>query len=70
VRHHSAVELVDRAVAAGLVLREADPHDARYQRLVLTSGGDEKLARLSAVHRQELRRFKEQMSVLESLTSP
>jgi hypothetical protein len=37
---------------------------------VLTSGGDEKLARLSAVHRQELRRFKEQMSVLESLTSP
>jgi DNA-binding MarR family transcriptional regulator len=69
VRHHSAVELVDRAVAAGLVTRKADPHDARYQRLVLTADGEEKLARLSAVHLQELRRFKEEMSVLESLAS-
>ena len=67
VRHHSAVELVDRAVAAGIVTREADPHDARYQRLVLTADGEEKLARLSAAHRQELRRFKQEMSRLESL---
>ena len=70
LRHHSAVELVDRAVAAGLTLREADPHDARFQRLVLTEQGEEKLAELSAVHREELRRFKEQMSILESLASP
>lgn len=69
VRHHSAVELVDRAVAAGFVLREADPHDARYQRLVLTAEGEEKLARLSVAHREELRRFREQMSMLESLMS-
>lgn len=64
LRHHSAVELVDRAVAADLLVRAADPHDARLQRLVLTPGGEEKLARLSAAHRQELRRFKDQMSVL------
>jgi DNA-binding MarR family transcriptional regulator len=70
VRHHSAVELVDRTVVAGFVVRVADPHDARYQRLVLTVDGEEKLARLSVAHREELRRFREQMSVLESLTSP
>jgi DNA-binding MarR family transcriptional regulator len=70
VRHHSAGELVDRAVTAGFVTRQADPQDARYQRLVLTADGEDKLARLSAAHREELRRFREQMSLLESLTSP
>jgi DNA-binding MarR family transcriptional regulator len=64
LRHHSAVELVDRAVAAELLVRAADPHDARLQRLVLTPEGEEKLARLSTAHRQELRRFKDEMSVL------
>jgi DNA-binding MarR family transcriptional regulator len=64
LRHHSAVELVDRAVAAALLMRAADPHDARLQRLVLTPEGEEKLARLSSAHRQELRRFKDEMSVL------
>jgi DNA-binding MarR family transcriptional regulator len=67
VRHHSAVELVNRTVAAGFLVRESDPHDLRYQRLVLTADGEEKLDRLSVAHREELRRFREQMSVLESL---
>lgn len=58
VRHHSAVELVDRAVTAGLVERHPDPDDGRCQRAVLTARGDEKLAALSALHREELRRFK------------
>ena len=69
LRHHSAVELVDRAVAAGLVVREADPDDARCQRLVLTAQGDEKLAGLSALHRHELRRFKDEMLPLADLGS-
>lgn len=64
LRHHSAVELVDRAVAAGLVIRTADPDDARVQRLVLTAHGEDQLARLSTAHRKELLRFKEEMSVL------
>jgi DNA-binding MarR family transcriptional regulator len=64
LRHHSAVELVDRAVAAELVMRAADPDDARLQRLVLTAHGEEQLARLSTAHRKELLRFKEEMSVL------
>ncbi len=61
LRHHSTVELVDRAVAAGLVERRPDPLDARCQRILLTANGEEKLARLSALHREEVRRFREEM---------
>ncbi|MDQ6948772.1 MAG: MarR family winged helix-turn-helix transcriptional regulator [Actinomycetota bacterium] len=58
LRHHSAVELVDRAAAAGLVTRAPDPDDARLQRLYLTADGEETLARLSELHREELRRLR------------
>ena len=61
LRHHSAVELVDRAVTAGLVERQSDPHDGRCQRVQLLPPGEEKLAGLSALHRAELRRFKTQV---------
>ncbi|HEX9548130.1 MAG TPA: helix-turn-helix domain-containing protein [Acidimicrobiales bacterium] len=67
LRHHSAVELVDRAVAAGLVARAADPDDARRRRLILTGVGEEKLAHLSTLHREELRRFPEE--IFEHLAS-
>ena len=68
LRHHSAVELVDRAVSAGLVQREVDPVDARRQRLRLTGLGEAKLTALSALHRDELRRFRtEVLAELENL---
>ncbi|HEX2850694.1 MAG TPA: MarR family winged helix-turn-helix transcriptional regulator [Acidimicrobiales bacterium] len=57
-RHHSTVELVDRAAAAGLVARLEDPDDARRHLLVLTSEGERILERLSDLHRSELRRFR------------
>ncbi len=38
-----------------------DPGDARRAVLALTDEGAEKLADLSAVHRAEIRRFREQM---------
>lgn len=60
LRHHSTVELVDRAEAAGLVRRMQDTEDQRRQRLVLTREGQSKLAALSALHREELRRFREE----------
>ena len=60
LRHHSTVELVDRAEAAGLVKRTQDAEDQRRQRLVLTREGESKLASLSALHREELRRFREE----------
>jgi len=62
LRHHSTVELVDRAVEAGLVLRRTDPEDRRRQRLTLTREGERLLASLSAAHREELRRFRAEMA--------
>ena len=64
VRHHSAVELVDRAVAAGLVERRQDGDDLRAVRLCLTANGADRLARLSALHLEELRRFAPQLEAL------
>jgi DNA-binding MarR family transcriptional regulator len=62
LRHHSVVELVNRAQRQGLVDRTTDPDDARAVRVVLTDEGEQTLARLSALHRDELRRLD---SVLE-----
>jgi DNA-binding MarR family transcriptional regulator len=63
VRHHSAVELVDRA-GAGLVERRQDGDDLRAVRLCLTADGADRLARLSALHPEELRRFAPQLEAL------
>ena len=57
LRHHSVVELVDRAQGHGLVERAPDPGDARAVRVLLTDEGQQILARLSALHRDELRRM-------------
>ena len=57
LRHHSAVGLVDRADAAGLVVRARDPDDHRIVRLRLTPDGAHRLEALSALHLQELERL-------------
>jgi DNA-binding MarR family transcriptional regulator len=54
LRHHSAVGLVDRAEAAGLVRRRVDPDDARVVRVALTPTGARRLARLTDAHLDEL----------------
>jgi DNA-binding MarR family transcriptional regulator len=56
VRHHGAVQLVDRAAAAGLVTRERDAEDHRIVRVHLTPEGDRLLESLAARHLDELRR--------------
>jgi DNA-binding MarR family transcriptional regulator len=53
-RHHSTVELVDRAEAAGLVRRVADRRDARVVRVRLTAKGDRILSDLTPAHLVEL----------------
>lgn len=58
IRHHSAVELVDRLAAAGLVVRTTDPQDHRRVILDLTRSAEEHLAELSAAHLDELARLK------------
>ncbi|HEV8275265.1 MAG TPA: MarR family winged helix-turn-helix transcriptional regulator [Streptosporangiaceae bacterium] len=55
LRHHSAVELVDRAVAAGLVERRSDAEDARVTRVRLTADGEARLSKLAPAHLDELR---------------
>jgi DNA-binding MarR family transcriptional regulator len=55
LRHHSVVELVDRAAAAGLVERQADPRDGRVTRISLTADGEQRLRRLATTHLNELR---------------
>lgn len=57
LRHHSAVGLVDRADAAGLVTRRRDADDHRVVRLRLTRKGAQRLERLSALHLEELKRL-------------
>jgi DNA-binding MarR family transcriptional regulator len=57
LRHHSAVGLVDRAEAAGLVHRRQDPDDHRIVRLQLTARGADKLQRLTATTLEELARL-------------
>ncbi len=59
LRHHSVVELVNRAQAEVLVERAAHPEDARAVRVVLTAHGERILSRLSTVHRDELRRMQD-----------
>ena len=61
VRHHSAVELVDRSVAARLVERRQDADDLRAVRQSRTANGADRLAWLSALHLEELRRFAPQL---------
>lgn len=55
LRHHSTVELVDRAAAAGLVERINDPGDGRVTRVRLTADGESRLAKLVTAHIDELR---------------
>src|SRR3546814_16446650 len=55
IRHHSAVELVNRLVRMELVHRYRDPADRRRVRISLTPLAEEKLASLANVHLAELR---------------
>jgi DNA-binding MarR family transcriptional regulator len=57
VQQHSAVELVKRLEAAGLVSRLRDPQDRRVVLLRLTPKAEAVLASLAAVHLAELRQM-------------
>jgi uncharacterized protein YeaO (DUF488 family)/DNA-binding MarR family transcriptional regulator len=57
LRHHSTVELIDRAESAGLVRRARSEDDHRIVRLYLTEEGAARLEALSALHLEELDRL-------------
>ncbi len=66
IRHHSAVELVDRTERLGLILRSRDPEDHRAVRLKLDDHGTQILETLTSAHLEELERL---AALLETLAS-
>ena len=66
LRPHSAVELVDRGEAAGLVVRKRSDNDARVVRVQLTANASRRLSALTSLHVAELRRF---VPLLRDLTN-
>ncbi len=60
-KHHSVVELVDRAEAAGLVRRIQDAGDHRVVRLALTRSGEHILEKLGVLTVAELSRLAPRM---------
>ena len=64
LRHHSAVGLVDRAVAVGLVKRTSDPTSKSVVRVTLTRKGAAKLDALAEAHLEELAHLAPTMRVL------
>jgi DNA-binding MarR family transcriptional regulator len=66
LRPHSAVELVDRAEAAGLVERIPDREDGRVVRVGLTPDGEDILQKLTRAH---LDRLHELAAVLDEFVT-
>jgi DNA-binding MarR family transcriptional regulator len=56
IKHNSAVGLVDRLAAEGLIVREPSQADRRKVELRLSARGRALLAKLAAIHREELER--------------
>jgi len=64
VHHHSAVGLVDRLEALGLVRRRTDARDRRRVHVAPTRLGERRVASLAAVHRDELQQVAEKLRTL------
>ena len=54
IRHHSAVELVERLERTGFVRKKRGPDDRRHVTLEMTAEGEQVLEQLSLAHREEL----------------
>jgi DNA-binding MarR family transcriptional regulator len=61
LKHHSVVELVDRAQRAGLVARKRDAVNHSAVHLRLTDRGEQRLTEISAEHLTELARVAPEM---------
>lgn len=63
LRHHSVVGLVDRAVEASWVRREANPDNRRQVHVMLTADGLRKLRQLGDLHRKELNGLRRSLDI-------
>ncbi|HUE49826.1 MAG TPA: MarR family transcriptional regulator [Candidatus Dormibacteraeota bacterium] len=61
VRHHSAVNIVDRLVESKLITRKAGETDRRRRHVQLTAKGEKLIEDLASVHHKELRDRSEEM---------
>jgi DNA-binding MarR family transcriptional regulator len=68
LQSHSAVGLVDRAEAAGVVYRQQDEKDARVVRVHLTDKGDKLVENLTSAHLAELYNLAESLNSLLKVT--
>jgi len=70
VTPHTATELVDRLVDAGLISRTKDADDRRRQKLALTAKAERTLHSLSLVHLKEIREtLPALLEILQSLAT-
>ncbi|GIW44356.1 MAG: hypothetical protein KatS3mg077_1638 [Candidatus Binatia bacterium] len=71
LRHHTVVELVDRAEAHGYVIRKENPENRREVLVICTPAGWRKLNQLATEHRRELQFMRRRMDILDiERTSP
>lgn len=70
LQRHSAVGLVDRAEAAGIVRRQPDPDDGRVVRVQLTGRGDQLVTSLTRSHLAELRNLADALNELLPVPRP
>ena len=66
IKHHSAVELVDRVALRGLVERQTSTADSRRVHVVVTPAAEDILRSLTVAHRSEIRQLE---AVLRQLTA-
>lgn len=70
LRHHSAVELIDRMETRGLVRRVRGVRDRRRVLVELTEQGEQVIDRLAHVHLEELQRLApELLTALQTLAA-
>ena len=68
VKHHSAVNIVDRLVERKLITREPGETDRRRRHVALAANGEKLIEELAAAHRKEIRgRSVEMSKVLKRL---
>jgi DNA-binding MarR family transcriptional regulator len=68
IKHHSAVNIVDRLAERKLVTRAAGETDRRQRHVQLTSKGEKLIDELAIVHRNEMRlRSADMIKALERL---
>jgi DNA-binding MarR family transcriptional regulator len=64
LKPHSASGLIDRLESLALIERRRSPEDRRQAQVFLTENADKLLARLSATHREEIRRLRPMLTAL------